>query len=133
MEKKTFTVGEARAALPRLRSLLAELQGERTALLALNAEINRARAMAEVNGGSVYGELYLKHAFNFALVLERIEQTGAIIKDFGAGLVDFPHVHEGRIVYLCWKLGEDDLTWWHEIEEGFAGRQPIGETFERSN
>jgi hypothetical protein len=132
-ETKTFTVSEARAALPHLRSLLAELQGERTALLRLHPQINRARARAEQNGGSPYGELYLTHAFAFATVLESIEETGAIIKDFNAGLVDFPHEHEGRIVYLCWKLGEDDLAWWHEIEDGFAGRQPIEETFERSN
>lgn len=132
-EKKTFTVGEARAALPQLRALLVELRGERSSLLELHPHINRARTRAEQNGGSPYGELYLTRAFAFASLVEEIEQTGAIVKDFNAGLVDFPHEHEGRIVYLCWKLGEEDLEWWHEIDDGFAGRQPLGESFERSN
>jgi hypothetical protein len=132
-DTKTFTVSEARQALPNLRALLVELQSERSALIALHPHINLARARAEQNGGSPFGERYLDHAFAFAMLLDEIEQTGVIIKDFNAGLVDFPHEHEGRIVYLCWKLGEDDLSWWHEIDDGFAGRQPIGEAFERSN
>jgi hypothetical protein len=125
MHEKTFTVGEARAAIPQLRRLLVTLREERASLVALHPFINEARARAEQNGGSPYGELYLNHAFAFATTLDEVEQTGAIIKDFDAGLVDFPYEHEDRIVYLCWRLGEDDLAWWHEIEDGFAGRQPI--------
>lgn len=133
MHEKTFTIGEARAAIPRLREQLAVLREERAALGRLHGAIQRARAKAEQNGGSPYGELYLTHAFEFATTLDEVEQSGAIIKDFAAGLVDFPHEYEGRIVYLCWKLGEDDLGWWHEIEDGFAGRQPIETIFEKSH
>lgn len=133
MHEKTFTIGEARAALPGLRQALVVLREERDALLALNPYINKARARAEQNGGSPYGQLYLDHAFTFATSLDDIEQTGVIIKDFGAGLVDFPYEHEGRIVYLCWKLGEDDLSWWHEIDDGFAGRRPLDAICEKSH
>jgi hypothetical protein len=133
MHEKTFTMSEARAALPRLRQALVVLREERDALLALHPYINKARARAEQNGGSPYGELYLDHAFTFATSLDAIEQTGVIIKDFSVGLVDFPYEHEGRIVYLCWKLGEDDLGWWHEIEDGYAGRKPLDAICEKSH
>lgn len=133
MHEKTFTVGEARAALPQLRTMIELLRDERASLLRLHPHINKARAKAEQNGGSPYGELYLTHAFNFAQALDEVERSGVLIKDFAAGLVDFPCEHEGRIVYLCWKLGEDDLEWWHEIEDGFAGRQPIEAICERSH
>ena len=133
MAEKTFTIGEARAALPKLRHLLAHVREERNLLVKLQPQINKARAKVEPNGGSPYGALYLEHAFSFATALEEIEQTGAIIKDFSVGLIDFPYEHEGRIVYLCWKMDEDDLGWWHEVEEGFSGRQPIEETFEKTN
>jgi hypothetical protein len=133
MNDKTFTISEARAALPQLRELLVVLREERASLVKLHPLINLARARVEQNGGSPYGELYLSHAFTFATTLDEVEQTGAIIKDFTAGLVDFPHEYEGRIVYLCWKLGEDDLGWWHEKEDGFAGRQPIEDIFDKSH
>ncbi len=133
MHEKTFTIGEARAAIPHLRGLLEVLRGERKALVDLHPHIEKARSHSEQNGGTPFGAQYLTHAFTFATTLDEVEQTGAIIKDFAAGLVDFPHELEGRIVYLCWKLGEDDLGWWHEIEDGFAGRQPIEDIFERSH
>jgi len=133
MHEKTFTVGEARAAIPHLRDKLATLRAERASLVELHPFIDKARERAEQNGGSPFGELYLTHAFSFAEALDEVERTGAIIKDFTAGLVDFPHEHDGRIVYLCWKMGEDELTWWHEIEDGFAGRQPIEDIFEKSH
>jgi hypothetical protein len=50
---------------------------------------------------------------------------GVLIKDINTGLLDFPAIRDEREVYLCWKFGEDDIAFWHEIEEGFAGRQSI--------
>jgi len=47
------------------------------------------------------------------------------IKDFDQGLCDFPHLRGGKIVYLCWKKGESRIEWWHDVEAGFAGRQPL--------
>jgi hypothetical protein len=54
-----------------------------------------------------------------------IENTGCLLKDLDTGLIDFPCEWEGREVYLCWKLGEPAIRFWHGIEEGFAGRKPI--------
>ena len=133
MHEKTFTISEAREAIPEMRRLMLELREERASLVKLHPFINEARARAEQNGGTPFGALYLKHAFSFATTLDLVERTGAIIKDFNAGLIDFPHEHEGRIVYLCWKLGEDDLGWWHEVDDGFAGRQPIEAIHDKSH
>jgi hypothetical protein len=133
MTQRTFTLAEARALLPRLRVLLQTLRSERDTLLALQPQINLARGRAEVDGGSPHGALYLECAFRFTEALEVIESAGVVVKDLGAGLVDFPHEHDGRIVYLCWRRDEDELAHWHEVDDGFAGRQPIGENFEKAH
>jgi hypothetical protein len=57
--------------------------------------------------------------------VERIRELGVILKDLDAGLLDFPHEREGRVVFLCWHPPEARVAFWHEIEAGYAGRQPI--------
>jgi len=57
--------------------------------------------------------------------LEEIQDLGVVVKDLDTGLVDFPSVREGRDVLLCWRLGEDEVAFWHGYDDGFAGRQPI--------
>mgnify|MGYP000911939246 CR=1 FL=1 len=133
MHEKLFTIDEARAAIVHLREPLTTVRDQREALVGLYPRIAPASANAQHNGGSAYGPQYIEHAIQFAEAIEEVEQSGAIVKDLSAGLVDFPHEHEGRIVYLCWKLGEDELGWWHEIEDGYAGRQRIEEAFEESH
>lgn len=130
MPDKTFTVAEARALLPELRERLFHVRRHRSELLKLGPAVQPARAAAEFDGGTPYGEVYVRHAIEFATAYDEITDTGAIVKDVRAGLVDFPHEHEGRIVYLCWKLGEDDLAWWHEVEDGFGGRRPLADGIE---
>lgn len=59
-------------------------------------------------------------------ILERIHSLGVVVRDVRAGLIDFPALRAGRVVYLCWKTGEPlSLAWWHDLEAGFAGRQPL--------
>jgi hypothetical protein len=57
--------------------------------------------------------------------LRRIQKLGMQIKDFDRGLVDFPHLRDGREVFLCWELDEDDIDFWHEIDDGYAGRERL--------
>jgi hypothetical protein len=67
-----------------------------------------------------------------ARLRERIEavlETGCLIKDLDIGLVDFPTLFRGAEVYLCWKLGETAIAFWHGVEEGFRGRKPIDQDF----
>jgi len=130
---KTFSILEARALLPRLRELFEDMRLHRKMLIRLTRHVDRARAAAEYGGGTPYGAAYLEHASAFALAYETVNETGVVVKDVVTGLVDFPHEHQGRIIYLCWKFGEDDLGWWHEVEEGFAGRQPLVDALEKAN
>ena len=124
-EQRLFTIEEANHMLPRLRRLLRRLIRHRQKLLNLNPEIQKARDNAENNGGSFSGGRYLAELLHFSECAQLIDGLGVIIKDLDVGLCDFPHMRDGRVVYLCWKLGEDDVSWWHEIETGFAGRRPI--------
>jgi hypothetical protein len=57
--------------------------------------------------------------------LEEIQRLGGTAKDLGMGLVDFPHLREGHVVNLCWRFGEERITHWHGLDEGFAGRKPL--------
>ena len=61
--------------------------------------------------------------------LEQIQETGCVVKDLEIGLVDFPAILENEHVYLCWKLGEDSIRWWHRTDEGFSGRKPLAPPF----
>ena len=61
--------------------------------------------------------------------VQRIEQTGALLKDLDTGLIDFLSLYRGREVCLCWKLGEDRIRFWHGVDEGFRGRKPIDDDF----
>lgn len=65
-------------------------------------------------------------ARQLALRVERIQQMGIVVRDVQSGLIDFPSVRDDRVVQLCWRRGEPlELRWWHEVEAGFAGRQPL--------
>jgi len=61
------------------------------------------------------------------LLLQRVRELGVILKDVDRGLCDFPYMKDGRVVYLCWQLGEETIGYWHDIESGFAGREPLDE------
>lgn len=61
--------------------------------------------------------------------LDELEQVGCLFRDFDLGLVDFPAEHDGRVVCLCWRRGEPEVAHWHEMEAGFAGRQPLDDAF----
>jgi len=62
-------------------------------------------------------------------LIDNVQELGCVIKDLDTGLIDFPTLFRGREVYLCWKLGEASIAWWHGTEEGFAGRKAIDQDF----
>jgi hypothetical protein len=129
-ELRVFTLREARALIPRLRKLLSRIMQKRSALADLRAEIDLARENADKNGGSYLGPAYLEQLIVFSEAVQTVQAMGIHVKDFRNGLVDFPYEREGRIVYLCWKPDEDQIEWWHEVDAGFTGRQPINEEFD---
>ncbi|MDE3026353.1 MAG: DUF2203 domain-containing protein, partial [Acidobacteriota bacterium] len=68
-----------------------------------------------------------REARSLARTVDAIAEHGAEVKDLDEGLIDFPALHRSETVLLCWKLGEDEIRWWHRIEDGFAGRRPVEE------
>ena len=122
---KLFTVEEANALLPQLRRLMTGLDRLKTKLRELAPEAQRAADQAVEGGGTPHGIEYAATVANFLGMTQEVLGLGVEIKDFERGLCDFPHLRDGKIVYLCWKRGESSIEWWHDIEAGFAGRQPL--------
>ncbi|HEY8173304.1 MAG TPA: DUF2203 domain-containing protein [Dehalococcoidia bacterium] len=127
-----FTLAEAEALLPRLRDELLAMQSCKRKIDELRVDLSHAAERATGNGHVQDEEtLGAKRRSAEALVdelnqrLTAINELGVELKGIDEGLLDFPSEREGRTVYLCWRLGEDRIEWWHETEAGFAGRQPL--------
>jgi hypothetical protein len=120
-----FTLSEANEALVSIRPLMDEVQAIRQRIMSTQPEAWSAIEKSVGNGGSrALSEIVVEFEKLDALV-HRILDTGVIIKDINMGLLDFSALKDGREVYLCWQYGEGDIAFWHEVEEGYAGRQPI--------
>jgi hypothetical protein len=127
-QKKFFTIEQANATVRTIRPLLAEIQEIRAGILARRPDLWQAMESAAGNGGSAELSRLASEFDVLDSLVHRILDTGAEIKDLSSGLLDFRAMRHDREVYLCWKMDEDDVLYWHDIETGFAGRQPI-ETF----
>jgi hypothetical protein len=122
---RIFTLPEANALLPQLRGLLTQAREEREKMLSLSPALAGAREGYLFDWGSPSGPEYIQVLDGYYRISREIENLGVMVKDYEKGLCDFPHFRDGRIVYLCWKLDEAEVGWWHEQDAGFAGRQPI--------
>jgi hypothetical protein len=125
-EKKYFTVEEANRLLPYVKAIVEELQrGHRR----LQRQRPAAEALAQKAGGNGGGGEASTYLVEYSATLHRgmarLEALGVLLKDVEVGLIDFPHWREGREVYLCWKFGEERIDYWHDIDAGYAGRQPL--------
>jgi len=69
---------------------------------------------------------------DFNRLLKEIHDVGCLVKDLHRGLVDFYSKHDGRLIFLCWKLGEERIEYWHELDDGFVGRRHISELMKKS-
>ena len=124
---KLFTVAEANALLPVVREILKRIQTARRKLASYRNETKAAAAQAE-QGGAGFGDglRYADLLIDLTSQTSELEGLGVQLKDFDRGLVDFPSLRDGRVVLLCWQIGEgDEVEWWHDVEDGFAGRTPI--------
>jgi hypothetical protein len=122
-----FSLAQANQLLPKLRTHLTAAHEARALLARIKPEIQRASDHADLGGGSPAGVLYLRAIQHVNHQLQAIHELGVLVKDLDLGLCDFPYRAEGRIVYLCWKLGEEEISWWHETTAGFKERQPLSE------
>jgi hypothetical protein len=128
MPKRYFTLQEANAALEVIRPRVEEIQAIRKAVLARNPELWPALERSAGNGGSRTLSQLAQEFERLDQLVHAILEVGAEIKDLSVGLLDFPAWRADHAVYLCWKQGEQVIEFWHEIEDGFAGRRPV-ETF----
>lgn len=125
-----MSLEQAERLLPRIREMVIELQLLQQAIDLVDSvevefedeqhnEYDESQLITRLN------REFHKLSYLFYRKLEQLERHGCIIKDLEEGLVDFLHRFEGREVFLCWKLGEDKIQHWHEIDDGYAGRQEI--------
>ncbi len=124
---KLFTIEEANSLLASVRPIVRFIQKSHHRVAAFNGKANHASQGAELGGGGmVGGEQYAQLLTQLSAHTEELESLGIQLKDYRQGLIDFPSMRDGRVVLLCWRLDEGDrIAWWHEVEAGFAGRQPI--------
>jgi hypothetical protein len=124
---RIFTRSEANGMLPRLRPLLGELQEEWGRIKEMNPEISKLRERAMFDAFHPRGVEYVESVSHLTGLISEIRDMGVLVKDLDKGLCDFPYMKADRVVYLCWHLGEDSVGFWHDVEAGFAGREPLGE------
>jgi hypothetical protein len=122
---KFFTLPQANETLKIIRPLMDEIQAIRLKILEKQPETWNAIEKSVGNGGNRTLSSMVKDFERLDALVHRILDTGAQIKDINTGLLDFSALKDGREVYLCWKYEEGDIAFWHEVDDGFAGRQPI--------
>ena len=124
---KIFTVEEANALLPTVRGILGKVQRAHKRLFSYREAAKKAAEAAEEGGGGMADGLrYAALLIKLTTEMGKLESLGVQLKDFERGLVDFPSLRDGRVVLLCWQIGDgDELEWWHDMDAGFAGRTPL--------
>ena len=123
--EKHFTVEEANALLPEVRGIVTRIQEARDQLIVDWEEAKPVLRNARQNGGGREASAYLTDLHELNQRMRKLSDLGVQLKDIEKGLVDFPAWREGEEVFLCWCLGEDAVHYWHDLQSGFAGRQPL--------
>ena len=123
--KKLFTLQEANSFVPQLLDLVPKIQNLSISLSNDFPDIKNAREKAKWNGGSDQGVGYLALVLKYNNFMRKIDEMGCEVKGIREGLVDFPSIREGKEVYLCWRMPEKEILFWHDLNTGFAGRKPI--------
>jgi hypothetical protein len=123
---KLFTVDEANALLPLVRSKLEQIRSRYSAVSVYRDAAKAAAGASTFGGGMEGGSRYVRALYDIGKITTELHEMGVQLKDHSRGLVDFPSRRDGRVVLLCWQLGEpEEIEWWHDVEAGFAGRQPL--------
>jgi hypothetical protein len=121
-EERLFTLEEANAELEELRTRLPRLREARQRMIDTSERITSA---VDIDGGGVEGSEWFRANESLKEELVWLADRGILIRDPDTGLIDFPAERDGKRVFLCWRLGEDRVAWYHDEQTGFAGRQPL--------
>ena len=140
MSERTFTLEEAQSLLSVLESLLRTSIDGKKLIESVDTELQETAHRVFLNGGMFLNIVHLarrkaereKSIHRVRDAMAEIDAIGVQVKDLDIGLLDFPCKVDGKIVLLCWKLGEEGITHWHGTDEGFASRKPIDERISRS-
>jgi hypothetical protein len=122
MSDRRFTVEEANEELPGLRELLPAIRDARAGLIESSTRI--ADAVAG-DGGGIAGTDWFRHQQTLRDGLESLAERGIVLRDTATGLVDFPSERDGEPIFLCWRLGEGDVAFFHAEHGGFRSRRPL--------
>jgi hypothetical protein len=130
--KKLFTVEEANRALPLVRAIVADLAALSRDVVERRQRLDHLTSGRDIHAGDPYDdelaqmeEELEKDTIRLQGYVDELRQLGVEPKNGPQGLVDFPSLMDGEIVFLCWKLGEPEVLYWHRIQDGYAGRQPL--------
>ncbi len=131
MPPRLFSRDEAEAMLPQIAPLLWKAQQLKREHDQFQEKVTALQAQARGNGHGIDGELgrarqgVAQTAGAVNEIVERVARMGIEVKDVDMGLVDFRSEIGGNVAYLCWKLGEEHIDWWHELDTGYAARKPL--------
>ena len=128
-----FTLQQAERLLPDVEAAIREAIAAKAEYDRLEAERQSVARRVAILGGvrvdraQLSEQKTVREAAARALqnAIESIHESGCLVKDLDIGLIDFPALHDGETVLLCWQLGEDEIAWWHRVDDGFAGRRPL--------
>ena len=121
-EPRLFTADEANALLPVVAPLVEQL---RDAQREMEDRHDQVTSIVAGNGGGEPGAKFLEATQTAASALGHLEALGIVVRDPSTGLIDFPAIRDGQEIFLCWRIGEDAVAWWHPVDTGIAGRQPL--------
>ena len=119
-----FTVEQANELVPQIEPLLRRLRDAKDQLTDEEAHELLSES-APSNGGGDPGREVGEAFLEVRRILSGLTEGGIVVRDIDRGLIDFPSIRDGREVYLCWEFGEDEIGFWHEIEAGYGGREPL--------
>jgi len=119
-----YNVDEANGLIPKLKPLLERIRKTQEEL-AKDKTVAAVREKAAQNGGGLPGRQLSTLTKTLEADMRQLEEWGIVLRDPTIGLIDFLHKREGETVFLCWKLGEPRVEWWHPLETGIAGRQRL--------
>lgn len=120
-----FTLDEANSLLKEIRPIVGEMFAAREEILSLRPSLEGMLEKMLGNGGSRQAGDLLEAFDRLRQAVGKIQAKGVLVKDIQSGLLDFPSLREGRPVFLCWQYDEPGVGFWHELDSGFTGRQPI--------
>jgi hypothetical protein len=124
MTRRNFTVEEANAALGWVSERIERLRSARVRLT--DEEVREALSdAAPTNGGGDPGREVSEAFLEMRSALTDLQEQQIVLRDLDRGLVDFPSVRDGQDVFLCWVEGEDEIGYWHDLDSGYGGRQPL--------